>query len=50
MARTLVVRREALTELSTDDLAVVVGGQTLTGYYPTLNVLDCLNRTTLTGQ
>ena len=39
-ARTLALRKEALTELSTDDLEHVVGGQELlgglTGYYPSV--------------
>ena len=57
MTRTLTLRTERLTELSTAELAAVAGGQDqgiptqqyCTGYYPSLNapcthtVLDCIN-------
>ncbi len=36
MTRRLRLDRETLTELTSDDLAAVAGGVTLTGYYPTL--------------
>lgn len=36
MTRRLALRTEHLTELSAGDLAAVLGGQGLTGYYPTL--------------
>ena len=49
MKRTLTLSAESLGELSSDDLAGVVGGQTLTGYYPTLPPVDCF-LTPLTGQ
>jgi len=48
MKRTLSLTAESLGELTTDDLAAVVAGQTLTGYYPTLPI-TCIP-STLTGQ
>lgn len=40
MARRLALRTEHLTSLSPGDLASVLGGQGLTGYYPTFDG-DC---------
>jgi len=51
MKRTLTLRRDALTELATDDLAVVVGGITQNCNtlqfcdIPTLPLLVCLDTT-----
>lgn len=40
MKRTLTLRREALAEIATDDLASVVGGQELSGL--TCPLTDCI--------
>ena len=51
MKRTLSLKRETLAPLSTDELALVAGGQEigtlegcLTGVYPTLPLDHCLDR------
>ena len=52
MNRRLTIKRETLTELSSDELVAVAGAQEWTGYYPTLNavctriVTDLLTGTT----
>ncbi|HEV2888892.1 MAG TPA: hypothetical protein VGX28_00795 [Frankiaceae bacterium] len=50
MIRTLRLHKDTLAELTSDDLATVVGGVTLTGYYPTLPVTDCFTNTIVTSE
>jgi hypothetical protein len=52
VTRTLSLRSERLSELSDADLALVLGGQTLTGLYPTGPIPGCVENlvTRLTGQ
>lgn len=50
MRRTLALSKDTLAELTSDDLAAVAGGVTLTGYYPTLPLADCLTNTIVTSE
>lgn len=50
MTRRLRLGRETLAELTSDDLAAIAGGVTLTGYYPTLPVTDCFTNTIVTSE